>query len=181
MVNEFLHKFYEASVSIDTGGALLLVSTRDRFMIWAATFCLVAATCLIGFLIARQRRVRRAALIAFCATLVIPVFIIPEVRREYIHVSPDRLTVVRSVWFRGSKIVLSFQNLDTISEHVDGIMPSNLLGDPDVNWHFLWKDGRSAVLELNDFFNAHRMVVAYYIKDRGYHVERLEDRGEKVF
>ena len=41
-------------------------------------------------------------------------------------------------------------------------------------------NGSSEVLKLNDFFSAHRMVVAYYYKDRGMWLERMEDgqRGE---
>jgi hypothetical protein len=177
MIESFLHKFYEASISIGADGTMLLVSTRDRFMIWAATFCLMAAACLISYLLTRNLRIRRACLLAFLSTLFIPLFIIPAVRQEYIHVSPERITVAQGVWFLESRTILDFQDLDNIREQLDGIMPSNLLGDPDVSWHFLWKDGRRETLELNDFFNAHRMVVAYYIKDRGYRLERLEDRG----
>lgn len=80
-----------------------------------------------------------------------------------------------------SKTVLNFQDLENIKEQVDGFLPSNLIGDPKVSWHFLWKDGHRETLELNDFFNAHRMVVAYYIKDRGYKLERLEDRHSMSF
>ncbi|OGT81524.1 MAG: hypothetical protein A3J35_06605 [Gammaproteobacteria bacterium RIFCSPLOWO2_02_FULL_52_10] len=181
MFDTFLHKFYDASISIGTDGTMLLVSTRDRFMIWAATFCFVAAICLGCFLLLKNNRARKACLLAFLGTLFIPLFIIPAVRQEYIHVSPQQITVEQGAWILESRTILLFQDLDNISEQVDGIMPSNLLGDPDVSWHFLWKDGRRETLELNDFFNAHRMVVAYYIKDRGYRFERLEDRENIVF
>ena len=181
MFDRFLHKFYDASISIGTDGTMLLVSTRDRFMIWAATFCFVAAICLLCYLLLKSNRARKACLLAFLVTLFIPVFIIPAVRKEYIHVSPQQITVEQGVWFLESRTILTFRDLDNISERVDGIMPSNLLGDPDVSWHFLWNDGRRETLKLNDFFNAHRMVVAYYIKDRGYRVERLEDANKAVF
>ena len=154
---------------------MLVVSTRDRFMIWAATFCILAALSLISFLVWKNRHARRLSITAFLVTLMIPVFVIPAIREEYIHVTPINITVEQGVWFRNSKTILYFQDLDNIREHVDGFMPSNLIGDPDVSWHFSWNDGRSEVLELNDFFNAHRMVIAYYIKDRGYRLERLED------
>lgn len=181
MFDRFLHKFYDASISIGADGTMLLVSTRDRFMIWAATFCFLAAFCLGCFLLFRNNRARKASIIAFAGTLFIPLVIIPGVREEYIHVTPQQITVEQGVWFFGSRTSLSLQNLDNISEQRDGVMPSNLLGDPDVSWHFLWKDGRTETLRLNDFFNAHRMVVAYYIKDRGHRLERLEDRTEPGF
>jgi len=181
MFYRFLHKFYDASILIGTDGTMMLVSTRDRFMIWAATFCIAAAICLICFLVLRNSRARKVSIAAFLITLIIPLIIIPAVRQEYIHVSPMDITVEQGNWFWRSRIVLPFQNLDTITEQVDGFMPSNLLGDPDVSWHFLWKDGTQQTLDLNDFFNAHRMVVAYYIKDRGYRLERLEDRQRTAF
>ena len=181
MLDRFLHKFYDASITFGADGGMLLVSTRDRFMIWAATFCIAAAICLICFLLFRNARARKVSIAAFLGTLIIPVFIIPAVRQEYIHVSPLDITVEQGNWFWKSRTILHFQNLDNITEQVDGIMPSNLLGDPDVSWHFLWKDGRRQTLDLNDFFNAHRMVVAYYIKDRGYRLERLEDRQRSTF
>lgn len=156
-------------------GGMTLVSTRDRFMIWAATFCITAAISLICFLVWKNSHARRASIIAFICTLVIPVFIIPSIRHEYIHVSKNHITVEQGKWFRDSKTILHFRDLDNIREDIDGFMPGNLLGDPDVSWYFIWKDGRREKLELNDFFNAHRMVVAYYIKDRGYKFERLED------
>ena len=181
MFDRFLQKFYDASISIGTDGTMLLVSTRDRFMIWAATFCFMAAICLVCFLLFRNYRAKKICLIAFVGTLFIPVFIIPAVKREYIHVSPQQITVEQGFWFLESRTILPFQDLDNISEQMDGVIPSNLLGDPDVSWHFLWKDGHRATLDLNDFFNAHRMVVAYYIKDRGYRLKRLEDSKNKIF
>ena len=181
MVDSFLQKFYEASISIGTNGNLMLASTRDRFMIWAATFCIAAAISLICFLVFKNAHARKLSIAAFLATLIIPIYIIPAVRQEYIQVSPQDITVKQGNLFGKSTTVLNFQNLDRITEQVNGLMPSNLLGDPDVSWHFLWKDGRIETLELNDFFNAHRMVVAYYIKDRGYRLERLEDRERPSF
>lgn len=160
---------------------MMLVSTRDRFMIWAATFCVTAAITLICFLVWKNRHARKASLIAFLGTLIIPVFIIPSIRQEYIHVSPNNITVEQGIWFMDSKTVLNFQGLDNIKEQVNGFIPGNLIGDPDVSWHFIWKDGSRETLELNDFFNAHRMVVAYYIKDRGYKLERLEDKRNMSF
>jgi hypothetical protein len=57
-----------------------------------------------------------------------------------------------------------------------GLVPGNLIGDPNVSWHLTRLDGNSEILELNEFFNAHRMVVAYYYIDRGFWLERLEDK-----
>ena len=181
MLVTLLHKFYDASISIGADGGMVLVSTRDRFMIWAATFCFLAAFSLICFLVFKGTKARRASIILFLCTLAIPVFILPAVGKEYIHVSPQNITIQQGKWFGESRTVLDFRGLDRITEQVDGYLPSNLLGDPDVSWHFLWKDGRRETLQLNDFFNAHRMVVAYYIKDRGFRLKRLEDNARTGF
>ena len=77
---------------------------------------------------------------------------------------------------RPSRTEINFKDLYLIREKSAGVLPSNLIGDPDVAWHLFWRDGRESVLELNDFFNAHRMVVAIYMQDRGYPVARLEDQ-----
>ena len=154
---------------------MMLVSTRDRFMIWAATFCFAAAVCLVSFLVCKKIYLKRTFLFAFITTLFIPVLIIPSVKQEFIHVSRNHITVEEGFWFRNSRTDLYFNDLDNIREVTTGPIPGNLLGDPDVTWHFQWKDGRTQALELNDFFNAHRMVVAHYIRDRGYRFELLED------
>ena len=172
----FMNKFYEASITVNMESGMLLVSSRDRFMAWATMFCFSAAACLVVFLVARKKPLKSVSLAAFVVTLVIPVIVIPSVRQGYIQVSPNHITVEDGIWFLDSRKEFYFDNLDNIREQVDGPVPGNLLWDPDVSWHFRWKDGSSDILQLNDFFNAHRMVVAYYIKDRGYRLERLEDQ-----
>lgn len=160
-------------------GSMLLESTGDRFLIWSVFLLIIAACSLVCFFISRNRHVRKYSLLAFSGTLVLALIIIPATRSEYIHVSGNNITIEQGIWFRDSKRVLHFHNLDKISEQSHGFLPGNLLGDPDVSWHFSWEDGSKEELDLNDFFNAHRMVVAYYIKDRGYRLERLEEQLHK--
>jgi hypothetical protein len=59
----------------------------------------------------------------------------------------------------------------------EAILPGNLIGDPSVSWQITRNDGEKDVMLLNEFFNAHRMVVAYYYIDRGFWLERLEDQN----
>ena len=118
----------------------------------------------------------RLAMAVFVVTLSIPIMIMPSVSKEYIHVSPTAMTVESGEWFMPSKAVFQMANIRNIREtDSKGIIPGNLIGDPNVNWHITWQDGKSEVIVLNEFFNAHRMVIAYYYKDRGYKLERLED------
>jgi hypothetical protein len=127
-------------------------------------------------LIWRKKHVGKLAMGFFLVSLLIPVLIMPSVRKEYIHASPSAITIESGAWYRPSRMVVEMSNIKNIREtDVRGIIPSNLIGDPNVHWHVTWRDGRSTVLVLNEFFSAHRMVVAYYYKDRGYWLERLED------
>jgi hypothetical protein len=59
----------------------------------------------------------------------------------------------------------------------EGLLPGNLIGDPNVSWHITRNNGMTDIMMLNEFFNAHRMVVAYYYIDRGFWLERLEDQN----
>jgi len=176
MPDNWLHKFYDARISVAPDGSMLVSSTEDRILAWGLLFCLSAAACLIIYLVRRGRRSGKLALGTFGLTLLIPVFIMPSVGNEYIHVTPEKITIDTGHWFRSSKSIIHIDRRDQIHEQIGGFLPGNLIGDPDVNWHFRRHDGKRQILELNDFFNAHRMVVAYYIKDRGFYLRRLEEQ-----
>ncbi len=177
MIEPLLHKFYAASIIIDPDGGMIVAGTRERVLIWGMLFCLAAAVSLLVFLMWRKRHLGKLGMGSFLSTLMIPVFIIPSVGSEYIHVTPETMTIESGSWYRQSKTALSMSGIHSIRE-VDrtGLLPANLIGDPRISWHLTWNDGTSRILELNDFFNAHRMVVAYYYKDRGFRLQRLEEQ-----
>lgn len=154
---------------------MLVASTRDRVMAWGLAFCVIAAAGLIGYLFWRKKPAGNFSLGVFVASLLIPALILPSVRHEYIHVSPQQLIIETGTWYRPSRTEIDFKELQTIREQSGGFMPSNLIGDPDVDWHITWRNGQGKILELNDFFTAHRMVVAIYMQDRGFTVTRLEE------
>ncbi len=177
MIETLLHKFYAASISIGMDGSLLVASTEERIWAWAALFCLTAATSLLIGLVCWKTRAGKIAIGCFVLSLVLSVLIIPSVRNEYIHASPQAITIESGSWYRPSKTILEMANVKNIRESDAGsIIPANLIGDPNLTWQITRPDGRSEILELNDFFSAHRMVLAYYYKDRGFWLERLEDR-----
>lgn len=177
MIESLLHKFYAASISIDADGNMLVASTRERMLAWLAVFCIVALVSLIIWYIWRKQHRGRLAMGIFILTLAVSILTIPSVRHEYIHVSPHTLTIESGAWYRPSTTVLQMSNIRNIRETSENrFMPGNLIGDPGVDWHITWADGEARRFRLNDFFNAHRMVVAYYYKDRGFWLERLEDQ-----
>ena len=175
MFNALLNKLYAASISIDPTGAMLVSSTRDRMMAWNMLFCLIAALCLVIFLAWHRPVIRRLSILVFIVSLLIPVLVTPAVEHEYIRVSEWRMVFDTGSWLPGSRKVIDFDNLHGITEQRNGFLPGNLLGDPDVTWKISWNDGEQEDLELNDFFNAHRMVVAYFIRDHGHAMSRLEN------
>lgn len=176
MTLTWLHKLYDASISMGVDGGMLVNSTRDRALAWGLMFCLLGAASLTAWLLRRGRPGAGIALGVFAASLYIPVFVMPSVRQEFIYITPHRIIVDTGAWYRRSRTVLAIDRRDRIREYRDGILPANLMGDPGVSWHITRPDGREDVLVLNDFFAAHRMAVAYYFKDRGFMLQRLEDR-----
>jgi len=177
LIEPLLHKFYAASISIRTDGSMLVASTPDRTMAWTILFSVIATMSLVSWLVWRNKHQGKLALGIFTITVILSIVIIPSVRHEYIHVSAVALTINKGSWYRPSTTVLQMSNIKHIRESDETwIMPANLIGDPRVNWHLTWLDGETRVFRLNDFFIAHRMVVAYYYKDRGFWLERLEDQ-----
>lgn len=182
MIESLLHKFYAASISIGGDGSMLVASTDERMLAWALLFCLTAALSLTAWLIWRKRAAGRLALGCLAVSLLLTALILPSVRHEYIHVSPGAITIETGSWYKPSRTVVEMANIYNIRESdPKGILPSNLIGDPALDWQVTRVDGNSEIVELNDFFSAHRMVVAYYYKDRGFWLERLEDRGQTTF
>ena len=178
MLETILQKFYAASITIGSDGSMLISSTRERMFIWAVVFCLTAASCLISYLLWRNKPAKKIAIGLFIITLMIPVLVIPSIRKEYIHVTPMMITVETGTWYTQSKTILHLTEIKNIMEiDKNSFLPGNLRGDPQIKWHFTWENGDSHSMELNNFFNAHRMVVAYYYKDRGFWLERLEDQN----
>ena len=177
LVETLLHKFYAAGISIGQDGSMLVAGTRERVLAWGMLFCMIAALSLTAYLLCRHNRFgRRLALGILTVSLWLPILVIPSVEHEYIQVSPEQLTIDTGNWLLSSRRHYPLVNLDHISELDEGLVPGNLIGDPDVTWRITWLDGRSELVPLNDFFNAHRMVVAIYIEDHGLHVVRLEER-----
>jgi hypothetical protein len=156
---------------------MLVASTDERLLAWAMLICFTTALSLLTGLIWKKRQVRLAATAGLLGCLLLTALIFPSVRHEYIHVSPDILTIETGRWYQSSRTVVDMVDIRNIRESdPQGIIPSNLIGDPVIDWHVTRNNGSREVLELNDFFSAHRMVVAYYYKDRGLWLERLEDR-----
>ena len=180
-MESLLHKFYAASISIGTDGSMMVASTKDRVLLWGIIFCVSAAICLITWLVWRRHHVGKLSLVVLVLTLTIPILIIPSVHKEYIHVTRSALTVESGEWFMPSKTVFQMTDIISIRE-IDNkeIIPGNLIGDPNVSWHLTRQNGNSQIIKLNEFFNAHRMVVAYYYIDRGFLLERLEDNIQPV-
>lgn len=174
MIELVLHKFYAASIGIGLDGTMLVASTRDRLLVWGMTFCFIAALSLISFLICRGSKIRKIAIAVFIISLSIPVFIMPSAKHEFIHVSKDQITIDNGKWYRLSTTVVALAGLQRLSRDRKDFMVSNLIGDDYVTWHFERQDGSVQNLTLNDFFSAHSMTIAHYIRDRGYPVEWLQ-------
>jgi hypothetical protein len=174
LIELILHKFYAASISIGLDGTMLVASTKDRLLVWGMAFCLIAALSLISFLIWRRPDTRRISIVVFIMSLNIPVFIMPSAKHEHIHITRDQISIDTGKWYRPSTTIVALRGLQRLSRDSSDYMISNIIGDAYVTWHFERQDGSVQKLVLNDFFSAHSMTIAHYIRDRGYQVEWLQ-------
>jgi len=173
-----LHKFYEASISIGRDGSMLVASTDDRILAWALLLCVILVICVMARLLWRNRFGGRLTATMLVLTLLMTALILPSIKHEYIHVSRQALTIESGNWLMPSRQIIDMEDIRNIRESDPlGVLPSNLMGDPVIDWNLTRNNGKQESIRLNDFFSAHRMVVAYYYKDRGYWLERLEDRN----
>ena len=169
----FLHKFYAASVSIGLDGSMLIASTRERMLAWAMMFCFIAAFSLISYLICRRKSLKQLSLSVFCVALIIPIIIIPSFRNESIQVNREQIVIRSGTWFLPSEQVIRIDKLRQLRRVNNEYLVSNLIGDDYITWYFESHNGEIQELVLNDFFSAHSMAIAHYIRDRGYPVDWL--------
>jgi hypothetical protein len=169
MIHLLFSPFYEASITMTPDGGLLVASSRERLLAWGIVFCLLAAAAL-ALWVFRIARPWMAA--AFLATLLIPVVVMPSLRHEHIHVLPDRITVSSGVWIAPSRDIIDLSGLLHIRERDTQFHLAGYTVEPNAIWHLARRDGSRDTFLLNDFFTAHRMVVAQYLRDRGRIVER---------
>ncbi len=160
--------FYAATISMGPDGGLLVVSSRERMLAWGLVFCVVAATSLFLWLL---RFHRQWCLAVFLLSLAIPAIIMPSVRKEVIYVRRDRITVDSGPWFSPSQQVIDLSNMLRIHQQAPEFKIGSLMLEPNAVWRLFRTDGSEQTLLLGQFFTAHRMVVAQYLRDRGRIVE----------
>lgn len=168
MIHLLFSPFYAATISIGPDGGMLISSSRERMLAWGIVFCLVAAGSLILWLFRIRRRWCMAAV---AGSLLIPVFIMPSVRHEQIHVLRDRITVDTGAWYRPSLSTIDLSDLRDIRQDEMQFQLAGMIVEPNAVWHVNRGNGTRERVELNGFFTAHRMVVAQYLRDRGHIVE----------
>jgi hypothetical protein len=174
LLEQILHKFYAASISVGLDGSLLVASNKDRLMVWGMIFCFVTALSLTSCLCWRKPYAQKISIAVLVMSLSIPVVVIPSALKEYVHVSPEQITIDTGSWYKQSTTVIALNNLHALRRDSSDYMVSNLIGDDYVTWHFERQDGSVESLILNDFFSAHSMAIAHYIRDRGHPVRWLE-------
>jgi hypothetical protein len=167
MIELLFRPFYAATITMTADGGLLVASARERVLAWGIVFCLVAAAALTLWLF---RVSRRWSLAAFCCSLFIPAVIMPSLSLESIHVLPERITVTGGTWLAPERKVLDLTRLNHIREEETRFRVAGYYVEPNAIWHVHHQGGGSDTLILNDFFTAHRMVVAQYLRDRGLRV-----------
>lgn len=164
MMQLLFSHFHAATFSMSADGGLLLTGARERMLAWGIVFCLVAALALVAWLMGVQRR---AALAALLLSLLIPGLVIPAVRKEYIHVLPARIVVDSGAWLLPSRTTIDLSGIAQIRERQIQFYLAGYIVEPNGVWELEYRDGRTERVLLNDFFTAHRMAIAQYLRDRG--------------
>ena len=165
MISLLFSKFHAATFSMGADGGLLLAGTRERVLAWVIVFCLLAAAALVFWLLKIRRR---AALTMFLLSLLIPVLVMPALRKEHIYVLPDRIVVDTGGWLLPSTTTIKLENLRQIRVQQTEFNIAGYIVEPNALWHLDYRDGSTRQLLLNEFFTAHRMAIAQYLRDRGH-------------
>jgi len=165
MIDLLFNKFHAASFSMGNDGGLLLSGTRERVLAWGIVFCLLAAAALVCWLLKVRRR---AALAALFVALLIPALVMPALRKEHIYVLPDRIVVDTGARLLPSSMTIDLENLRQIREQQTQFRIAGFIVEPNALWHLEYRDGSTRQLLLNEFFTAHRMAIAQYLRDRGH-------------
>jgi hypothetical protein len=63
---------------------------------------------------------------------------------------------------------IDLRNLKQIRERGTQFSVAGYIVEPNALWLFEYADGSHRQVLLNDFFTAHRMAVAQYLRDRGH-------------
>jgi hypothetical protein len=164
MIYLLFSPFYAATISIGSDGSLMLTSARERLLAWGIVFCIMAAVSLGLWLL---RIARPWCLTGLLLALLIPSLVIPSLHRQHIHVLPDRITVGSGPWFMPATSVIDLSDLLHIREDEKQFRIAGYYVEPNAIWHVTRADGTRDQVLLNEFFTAHRMVVAQYLRDRG--------------
>lgn len=164
MMQLLFSHFHAATFSMSADGGLLLTGARERMLAWGIVFCLMAATALVAWLMGVRRR---AALAALLLALLIPGLVMPAVRKEHIHVLPARIVVDSGAWLLPSRTTIDLSGIAQIRERQIQFNLAGYIVEPNGVWELEYRDGRTRHVLLNDFFTAHRMAIAQYLRDRG--------------
>lgn len=164
MIHLLFSRFHAATFSMSADGGLLLTGSRDRVLAWGIVFCVLAAAALVCWLVRWQRRPALAALVL---ALLIPLLVMPAVHKEHIHVLPSHIVVDTGAWLLPSRRIISLQDISHIREQQTQFRIAGYIVEPNGVWHLHYRDGRIEQLLLNEFFTAHRMAIAQYLRDRG--------------
>lgn len=157
--------FHAATLSMAEDGGLLLTGARERLLAWGIVFGLLAATALVCWLVNVRRR---AAAAVFVVSLLIPALLMPGLRREYIHVLPSRIVVDSGGWPLPSRRTIDLDGVQSIRERQTQFRVAGYIVEANAVWQLEYGDGRRRSVLLDDFFTAHRMAIAQYLRDRGH-------------
>ncbi|MBI1732161.1 MAG: hypothetical protein HYR49_05255 [Gammaproteobacteria bacterium] len=165
MIQLLFESFHAATLTMGLDGALLLAGARERVLAWGIVFCLMAAAALLLWLLNVRRRIAVSMLVV---SALIPLLVMPGLRRENIRVLPHRIVVDTGAWLLPARTAIDLTNLRQIRQQQTQFTFAGYIVEPNALWELEYADGSTRQILLNDFFTAHRMAIAQYLRDRGH-------------
>jgi hypothetical protein len=160
-VGSIFHALSAGRVALQPDGSLLIQSAPSRYVASTVIFLLVAGVCLILW---RKDIAKRFAVIFLCASLVVPLIVLPGFAVDSVRLTPEQLWVQTGFWFAPTRHKYPLEGLVGIHEHMKS---GHRAGEEQLFWTFYWKDGRSEDLDLPDLFEVNRQAAVAYLAERG--------------
>jgi len=143
-------------------GELLLRSAPERFVAWGVLFAVVMP---VAFVLWRKGLGGRYAPGAFIVSFFVPLFVLPGIAMESVHLTEDALSIKTGFWFAPRVESHPLRGLAEITEHS---VPRRR-GGREIVWTLRYGP-RSHRLDLPDLLESNRTPFVDVLKRRGIRV-----------
>ena len=152
------------SIVQSADGSLTITSAPARYVAWVVAFALMAS---ISRWCWNRGIGGRTAPAIFCASLFIPIIVLPGIATERVQVTSDAIVLRGGLWLAPNNRTISLSDLDEIREREE---PSDQRDRSrhDTFWYFDYGNGEEIRLDLSDLLEANRSHVVEFLRAQGH-------------